>query len=106
MNITPMDEHGLIRGSNREVEFQALMNVPLLDLTPINIYEEGDKFDHDFRGAPYSYLYEDDKRNLISAMGWNREAVLNICNFFLRYLKKKIEPKDVIVDPKYKEEIW
>lgn len=106
MNITPIDEDGLIRGSNREVEFQALLNVPFLDLTPINRYEEGDKFDHDFRGAPFSYKYKDDKRNLISAMGWNREAVLNICNFFLRYLKKKIEPKDVIVDPKYKEEIW
>lgn len=105
MNIATIDEQGLIRGSNREVEFKALMRVPFLDLTPINKYEEGDKFDHDFREAPYSYNYEDDKGNLISAIGWNREAVLNICNFFLGYLKKKIEHKDVIVDTKYKEEI-
>lgn len=89
MNITPMDEQGFICGTNREVEFQAVMKVPLLDLTPINRYEEGDKFDHSFGGAPYSYKYEDDKGNLISAIGWNREAVLKICNFFFGLSQKE-----------------
>lgn len=90
-----MDEHGLISGSNRNVEFQAVLNVPSLDLTPINIPEEGDDLDHDFRGAPYSYKYEDDDGNYIGAMGWDVDEVVRISNFFLKYLDRIITYHDV-----------
>jgi hypothetical protein len=100
MNVHPMDEHGLISGSNRNVEFQAVLNVPSLDLTPITYPEDGDNQDHDFRGAPYSYKYEDDKGNFISAMGWDMDEVVLISNFFLKYLDKSIDYKDVILDEK------
>lgn len=100
MNVTPMDEHGLISGSNRNVEFQVVLNVPSLDLTPIQYEEEGDNLDHDFRGAPYSYKYEDDDGNYIGAMGWDAGAVLKISNFFLKYLDKHIGYEDVKLDEK------
>lgn len=100
MNIHSIDEHGLITGSNRNVEFQAVLNVPSLDLTPITYQEEGDDQDHDFRGAPYSYKYEDDKGNFISAMGWDAGAVLKISNFFLKYLNKVIGYEDIKLDEK------
>ena len=95
MNVAPMDEHGLIGGSNRNVEFQVVLNVPSLDLTPITYHEEGDDLDHYFRGAPYSYKYEDDNGNFISAMGWDSIAVVEIVNFFLKYLDKSISSTDV-----------
>ena len=100
MNVHSIDEHGLITGSNRNVEFQAILNVPSLDLTPITYSEEGDDQDHDFRGAPYSYLYEDDDGNRIGAMGWDAGAVLKISNFFLKYLNKVIGYEDIKLDEK------
>ncbi len=100
MNIHKIDKEGLITGSNRNVEFQAILNVPSLDLTPINVSEEGDDLDHDFRGAPYSYKYEDDKGNYIGAMGWDAGAVLKISNFFLKYLNKVIGYEDIKLDEK------
>ena len=100
MNVTPMDEYGLISGSNRNVEFQAILKVPSLDLTPITYKEEGDDLDHDFRGAPYSYKYEDDDGNFVSAMGWDAGAVLRISNFFLKYLNKVIDYEDIKLDEK------
>lgn len=100
MNVHPMDEDGLISGSNRNVEFQAVLNVPSLDLTPITYHEDGDDLDHDFRGAPYSYKYEDDDGNFIVAMGWDAGAVLKISNFFLKYLNKVISYEDIKLDEK------
>lgn len=100
MNVHPMDEHGLISGSNRNVEFQVVLNVESLDLTPIQYEEEGDNLDHDFRGAPYSYNYEDDDGNFIGAMGWDPGSVLRISNFFLKYLDKSIDYEDVKVNEK------
>lgn len=100
MNVTSIDGHGLISGSNRNVEFQVILNVPSLDLTPITYPEEGDDQDHDFRGAPYSYLYEDDDGNRIGAMGWDAGAVLKISNFFLKYLNKVIGYEDIKLDEK------
>lgn len=100
MNVHPMDSDGLISGSNRNVEFQAVLNVPSLDLTPITYPEDGDDQDHDFRGAPYSYKYEDDEGNFISAMGWDMDEVVRISNFFLKYLDKIITYHDVILDEK------
>lgn len=100
MNVHSIDEHGLITGSNRNVEFQAILNVPSLDLTPITYPEEGDDQDHDFRGAPYSYKYEDDDGNYIGAMGWDAGAVLKISNFFLKYLNKVIGYEDIKLDEK------
>lgn len=95
-----MDEHGLISGSNRNVEFQAILNVPSIDLTPITYKEDGDDQDHDFRGAPYSYKYEDDDGNFISAMGWDMDEVVLISNFFLKYLNKVIGYEDIKLDEK------
>lgn len=103
MNVTPMNEHGLISGSNRNVEFQAILNVPSLDLTPITYPEDGDDQDHDFRGAPYSYKYEDDAGNFVSAMGWDAGAVLKISNFFLKYLDKVINYEDIKLDEKIRK---
>ena len=100
MNVTPMDLHGLISGSNRNVEFQAVLKVPSLDLTPITYPEEGDDQEHDFRGAPYSYKYEDDDGNYIGAMGWDMDEVVRISNFFLKYLDKSITYQDVKLDEK------
>lgn len=100
MNVHPMDSDGLISGSNRNVEFQAILNVPSLDLTPITYPEEGDDQDHDFRGAPYSYKYEDDDGNYIGAMGLDAGAVLKISNFFLKYLDKSIGYEDIKLDEK------
>ena len=99
MKIHNIDEHGLISGSNRNVEFQAILKVPSLDLTPINCEEEDDELDHDFRGAPYSYLYEGEG-NYLRAMGWDAESVLKISNFFLKYLDKSIDYKDIKLDKK------
>lgn len=95
-----MDERGLISGSNRNVEFQAVLNVPSLDLTLIMYPEDGDDQEHDFRGAPYSYKYEDDDGNYIGAMGWNIDEVVRISNFFLKYLDKSITYQDVKLDEK------
>jgi hypothetical protein len=95
-----MDENGLISGSNRNVEFQAILKVPSIDLTSIPCEEDGDDQDHDFRGAPYSYLYEDDDSNYLRAMGWDAESVLKISNFFLKYLDKSIDYKDIKLDEK------
>ena len=100
MNIHSIDEHGLITGSNRNVEFQVILNVPSLDLTPITYPEEGDDQDHDFQGAPYSYKYEDNKGNYIGAMGWDPASVLKISNFFLKHLNKSIDYKDIELDEK------
>lgn len=99
MNVTQYED-GLISGSNRNVEFQAVLNDPSLDLTPITYQEDGDEIDHDFRGAPYSYKYEDDKGNYIGAMGWDAGAVLKISNFFLKYLDKVISYEDIKLDEK------
>ena len=99
MNVTQYED-GLISGSNRNVEFQAVLNEPSLDLTLINVPEEGDDLDHDFRGAPYSYKYEDDEGNYIGAMGWDPGAVLKISNFFLKYLNKVIGYEDIKLDEK------
>lgn len=95
MNIHKIDKDGLISGSNRNVEFQAILNVPSLDLTPINVPEERDDLDHDFRGAPYSYKYEDDDGNYIGAMGWDVDEIVRISNFFLKYLDRIITYHDV-----------
>lgn len=100
MNVHSIDEDGLITGSNRNVEFQVVLNVPSLDLTPITYTEDGDDKDHDFCGAPYSYKYEDNKGNYIGAMGWDAGAVLKISNFFLKYLNKSIDYKDIKLDEK------
>ena len=100
MNVRSIDEHGLITGSNRNVEFQAVLNVPSLDLTPITYPEDGDDQDHDFCGSPYSYKYEDNKGNYIGVMGWDAGAVLKISNFFLKYLNKSIDYKDIKLDEK------
>lgn len=104
MNVTKYED-GLISGSNRNVEFQAVLNVESLDLLQILYPEEGDDLDHDFRGAPYSYKYEDDKGNYIGAMGWDPGEVIKISNFFLKYLDKFIDYKDIKFDGKNKENV-
>ena len=85
---------GLISGSNKVVEFQVMLHVPNVDLTPLTSKEEPEE--GDFRGAPYSYKF-DQRGNFISAMGWDRDAVVDIVNFFLKYLNKGINRTDIEV---------
>lgn len=85
------NEDGLISGANFCVEFQAILKDKEIDTKALEelLKKDNIKDDPDFRGAQYSYKYEDPK-NYISVMGWEEWWVEEVANFFLKYLKKSI----------------
>ena len=89
------NEDGLISGANFSVEFQARLKDKEIDLKALeDLLKKDDRSDPDFRGAQYSYKYEDSK-NYISVMGWLEWWVMEVANFFLKYLKKSISLEEV-----------
>lgn len=90
------NEDGLISGANFSVEFQARLKDKEIDTKALEelLNKDNIKSDPDFRGAQYSYKYEDSK-NYISVMGWLEWWVMEVANFFLKYLKKSISLEEV-----------